>query len=103
MLLFRLVVEEAQAQAPQIPEASSSDPRIDQLVDAVQLITTRLENLNGTVSPTRRVEDDPSDETMSERKIVDSRALFHLTRADTFRCRRFQNLEESFRCAAWQA
>ena len=83
-----------------MPEASSSDPRKDQPVEAVQLRTNRLENLNGTVSPTRRVEDDPSDETMTERKIVDSKALLHLTRADTFRCRRFQNLEESFRCAA---
>ena len=45
------VIEEAQAQA-QMPEASS-DPRIDQLVDAVRLITNRLESLNGTVSPTR--------------------------------------------------
>ena len=61
------VVEETQAQAPQVPEASSSDPRIDQLVDAVQLITNRLENLN-----------DPSNEAMTERKIVDSRALLHL-------------------------
>ena len=73
------VIEEAQAQAPQTPEASSSDPRIDQLVDAEQLIINHLENLNGTVSPTRRVEDDPSDEAMTERKIVDSRALLHLT------------------------
>ena len=72
------VVEEAQAQAPQIPDASSSDSRIDQLVDAVQLRTNHLENLNDTVSPTRRVEDDPSDETMTERNIVDSRALLHL-------------------------
>ena len=61
-----------------MPEASSSDPRIDELVDAVQLITNRLENLNGAVSPTRRVEDDPSDGAMTERKIVDSRALLHL-------------------------
>ena len=61
-----------------MPEASSSHPRIDQLVDAVQLITNRLENLNGTVSLTRRVDDDPSDETVTERKIVDSRALLHL-------------------------
>ena len=60
-----------------MPEASSSDPRIDQLVDAVQLITNRLKNLNGTVSPTRKVEDDPSDGTMTERKIVDSRALLN--------------------------
>ena len=59
------VVEEVQAQTPQMPEASSSDPRIDQLVDAVQLITNRLENLNGMVSPTRRVDDDPSDEINS--------------------------------------
>ena len=61
-----------------MPEASSADPGIDQLVDAVQLITKRLENLNGTVSPTRRVDDDPSDETKTERKIVGSRALLHL-------------------------
>ena len=61
-----------------MPEASSADPRIGQLVDAVQLITSRLENLNGTVPPTRRVDDDPSGETMTERKIVDSRALLHL-------------------------
>ena len=72
------VIDEAQAQAPQMPEASSSDPTIDQLVHAVQLITNRLENLNGTVSPTRRVDDDPSDETLTERKIVDSKALLHL-------------------------
>ena len=72
------VIQEAQAQVSQMPEASSADPRIHQLVDAVQLITNRLENLNGTVSPTRRVDDDPSDETMTERKIVDSRALLHL-------------------------
>ena len=43
----------------------------------MQLTTNRLENLNGAVSPTR-VEDDPSDETMTERKIVDSRVLLHL-------------------------
>ena len=71
-------MEEAQAQAPQMPEASSSDPRIDQLVDAVQLTTNRLENLNGTVSPTRRVDDDPSDETVTERKMVVSRAPLYL-------------------------
>ena len=87
------VIEEPQAQAPQTPKASSSDPRIDQLVDAAQLIST--------VSPTR-VDDDPSDETMTERKTVDSRALLHLRLEPipSFRCRRFQNLEESFRCAA---
>ena len=73
------VIEEAQAQAqvPQMPEAPSSDP-IDQLVDAVQMITNRLENLNGTVSPTRRVDGNPSDETMTERKIVDGRALHQM-------------------------
>ena len=69
---------QAQDQAPQMPEAPSSDPRIDQLVDAVQMITNRLENLNGTVSPTRRVDDDPSDEIMTERKIVDSRAFLQM-------------------------
>ena len=47
------VIREAQteAQVPHVPDASSSsDPRIDQLVDAVQMITNRLESLNGTVS-----------------------------------------------------
>ena len=52
------VIQEAQAeaQAPHAPGASSSDPRMDQLVDAVQLKTNRLESLNGTASPTRRVD-----------------------------------------------
>ena len=74
------VIEEVQAevQVPQKPEAPSSDPRINQLVDAVQMITNRLENLNGTVSPTRRVDGDPGDETMTERKIVDGRALLQM-------------------------
>ena len=74
------VIQEAQAeaQAPHVPDASSSDPRIDQLVDAVQMITNRLESLNGTVSPTRRVDGDPSEETMTERKIVDGRALLQM-------------------------
>ena len=72
------VIQEVQGQASQMPEASSADPRIDRLVDAVQLRTDRLENLKGTVSPTRRVDDDPGDETMTERKIVDSRALLQL-------------------------
>ena len=74
------VIEEVQAGAkvPQMPEAPSPDPRIVQLVDAVQMITKRLENLNGTVSPTRRVDGDPSDEIMTERKIVDGRALFQM-------------------------
>ena len=72
------VIEEVHVQSPQKPEASSSDPRIDQLVDAVQLITNRLENFNGSLSPATRVEDDLTDETMTERKIIDSRALLHL-------------------------
>ena len=71
------VIHEAPAQLPSSPEAFTGGARIDQLVDAVQMITNRLENLNGTVSPTRRVDDDPSDDTMSECKIVDSRALLH--------------------------
>ena len=55
------VIQEAQAQvqAPHVPDASLSDPRIDQLVDAVQMKTNRLENLNGTVYP--------SEETMTDR------------------------------------
>ena len=76
------VIQEAQAEAqvPHTLEAPSSDPRIDQLVDAVQMITNRLENLNGTVSPTRRVDGDLSEETMTERKIVDGRAILQMRR-----------------------
>ena len=70
---------QAEAQALHVPDASSSDPRIDdQLVDAVQMITNRLESLNGTVSPTRRVDGDPGEETMTERKIVDGGALLQM-------------------------
>ena len=59
-----------------VPQPSSPvvDPRVDQLIEAVQQLASRLEQPNGTDQGGLPSED----EDLSERKIVDNRALLHL-------------------------
>ena len=58
------------------------------------MVTNRLESLNGTVSPTR-ADGDPSEETMTESKIVDGRALLQMRLepipSDAAGCRTWNN------------
>ena len=59
-----------------VPQPSSpvTDPRVDQLIEAVQQLASRLEQPNGTDQGGLPSEE----EELSERKVVDNRALLHL-------------------------
>ena len=59
--------------APQ-PTSPVSDPRVDQLIEVVQQLASRLEQRHGTDQGGVPSEE----EELSERKIVDNRALLHL-------------------------